>query len=135
MYLRRIFVIERMTKTEKLYLPKDVFYETIWIIRGYDRRKQRLKDIIDEQPDPRQPHVKGGMPDSPVHSKASRRERDRDIVAAVDKALQQIPKEYRKGVWDKVVHQKKYPDDADPSTYSRYRSMFIIQTAINLGYI
>lgn len=126
---------ERMTKMEKQYLPRDVFYETVWIIRGYDRRKKRLEDIVDEQPDPRQPHVKGGMPGSPVHTKASKRERDRDIVAAVDKALQQVPKEYRKGVWNKVAYQERYPDDADPSTYSRYKSVFIIQTAINLGYI
>lgn len=119
---------EYQTKREKI-LPKDVWQVTLHTIRGYYRRKENLEDITDEQPDPRQPHVKGGVPGSPTEAKAVKREKDRDIVAAIDKALREIPKEYQHGVWQKVMYNAPYPDDAATKTYSRYKAEFIIRAA------
>ena len=123
---------EYQTEKEKI-LPKDVWLTTLATIRGYYRRKENLRDVVDEQPDPRQPHAKGGTPASPTESKAMKRERDRDIVSAIDKALDTIPKEYRHGVWQKVMYNAPYPDDAAPKTYSNYKAEFVIRAAKFLG--
>lgn len=125
---------EYQTQKEKV-LPSDIWKITISYIRGYYRRLENLRDMIDEQPDPRQPHVQGGVKGSPTETKAQRRERDRAVVAAIDQALETIPEEYRHGVWQKVMYNNPYPDDAAISTYSRYKSAFIIKTAQNLGLV
>lgn len=123
---------EYQTKKEKV-LPKDVWQTTLATIRGYYRRKENLRDIVDEQPDPRQPHAKGGMPGAPTEAKTMKREHDRDIVAAIDKALDSIPKEYRHGVWQKVMYNAPYPNDAAQKTYTNYKAEFVIRAAKFLG--
>lgn len=125
---------EYQTKREKI-LPKDVYMTTLHIIRGYYRRKENLQDMLDESPDPDKAKAKGGTPGSPTETKAVRREKDRDVVAAIDKALDAIPKEYRHGVWQKVMYNAPYPDDAHISTYSRYKADFVIMAAYNLGLV
>ena len=124
---------EYQTLKEKKILPKDIYMQTIWRIRGYYRMKENLQDSLDEQPDPRQPHVSGGVKGSPTETKAMKRENDRDMVAAIDKALATIPKEYRHGVWQKVMYNAPYPEDAATKTYSGYKTEFIIRAAKYLG--
>lgn len=116
------------TKREKA-IENDIWKITLATIRGYYRRKENLQDAIDEQPDPRQPHVKGGEKGSQTEAKAMKRERDRDVVAAIDRALESIPEEYRHGVWQKVMYNSPYPDDAAPNTYTRYKAEFVIRAS------
>ena len=123
---------EYQTKREKI-LPKDVYMTTLHIIRGYYRRKENLQDMLDESPDPDKAKAKGGTPGSPTETKAVRREKDRDVVAAIDKALDAIPKEYRHGVWQKVMYNAPYPEDAAPKTYTNYKAEFVIRAAKYLG--
>lgn len=123
---------EYQTLKEKV-LPKDVYMTTLHMIRGYYRRKENLRDAIDASPSPDQPHVSGGMPGSPTESKAMKRERDRDVVAAIDKALDAVPAEYRHGVWQKVMYNAPYPDDANVKTYSKYKSEFVVLAAYYMG--
>ena len=121
------------TKKERRVLPKDVYMRVIWTIRGYYRMKEDLDAAIDEQPDPDQPRVQGGTPGSQTEAKAMKREHDRDMVAAIDKALEQIPKEYRHGVWQKVMYNAPYPDDAALKTYSGYKTEFVLRAANYMG--
>lgn len=60
------------------------------------------------------------------------RENDCD---AVDKALQAIPQEYRKGVWENASQQIPFPIDAGEATYKRWRCRFIYNVAKNFGEI
>ena len=115
--------------------PHAVYMKTIYQIRDYYRLKENLEDIIDEHPDPRQPHVSGTRKGSVVEAKAKRREKDKAIVDGIDKALQTLPKEYRHGVWQAVMYNSSYPDDAARRTYSRHKARFIIMVARNLGFI
>lgn len=125
---------EYQTSKEKV-LPKDIYMTTLHYIRGYYRRKENLQDKVDASPDPRQPHIKGGTKGSPTETKAMQREKDRDIVAAIDRALETIPEEYRRGVWQKVMYNAPYPDDAAVSTYSNYKADFVIRAARYLGLV
>lgn len=119
----------------KYILPGTLYMKTIYQIRDYYRLKERLDDIAQEQPDPRQPHVSGGRKGSATEMKAIRREHDRNAVRAIEKARDLIPKEYRQGVWDSVLYREPYPSDAARKTYSEYKSKFVYKVAEYLGWI
>ena len=126
---------EYQPKHTRDILPRAVYMKTIYQIRDYYRLKENLRDVVDEQPDPRQPHTAGLAKGSVVETKAIRREKDRDIISGIDEALHTIPQEYQHGVWQAVMYNAPYPKDADPSTYTRHKSRFIIMVARNLGFI
>ena len=111
-------------------IPHDVWMQTLAIIRGYYRRLENLNNAMDET---NVPDVPGGSGvGSVVESKAAKRERDRDVVAAIDKAIYAIPEEYRVGVWRKVMFNERYPRDADLKTYSRHKADFVLRVALYL---
>ena len=60
----------------KYILPREVYHQTIWIIRDYYRLKEEAEAILHESPGPSdgQPHGMNGISD-PNASKAIRRER------------------------------------------------------------
>ena len=126
---------EYQTRHSKNILPRAVYMKTIYQIRDYHRLKENLSDIMDEQPAPRQPQVSISNKGSLVETKAIKRERDMDIVTGIDKAIETIPEEYRHGVWQAVMYNSPYPEDAALSTYSKYKAEFIIRVAMNLGFI
>lgn len=126
---------EYQTKHSKNILPRAVYMKTVYQIRDYHRLKENLQDTLDEQPAPRQPSVSGTKKGSVVETKAIKRERDYDIVKGIDEAIETIPEEYRHGVWQAVMYNSPYPEDAALSTYSRYKAEFIVMVAYNLGFI
>ena len=54
------------------------------------------------------------------------------LRSAVRCALETIPEEYRKGVYDNLTDGKAFPLDASEVTYRRYRSRFIRAVAEQL---
>ena len=64
--------------------------------------------------------------------KAIRRETMLSTVRVIEKKKQMIPKEYRDGVWNNILFGTAYPDDADRSTYGRYKSKFVYSVARGL---
>ena len=126
---------EYQTKHSKNILPRAVYMKTVYQIRDYHRLKENLQDTLAEQPAPRQPRVSGTKKGSVVETKAIKRERDYDIVKGIDEAIETIPEEYRHGVWQAVMYNSPYPEDAALSTYSRYKAEFIVMVAYNLGFI
>lgn len=123
------------TNRSKSILPNAVYRKTIWQIRDYNRLKENLKDRLEESKGSQEVGGKTNRPSSPVETKAIKRERDRDIVSAIDRALETIPQEYRTGVWQSVMYNAPYPSDAAVKTYSRYKEDFVIMAAINLKFI
>ena len=126
---------EYQPKKSKTILPRAVYMMTIYQIRDYYRLKEKLQDTIDGRPDPWQVRASGYRKGSSVEIKAIRRERDRNVVTGIDKALESIPEEYRSGVWWSVQENRRFPDDAAREKYSRYKSKFILMTAVNVGFI
>lgn len=124
---------QRMKQT-KYILPRTVYHQTIWRIRDYYRLKERADDVIQGSVD------NDGMPrskdpGSPVMRAVMQRERLIEEISHIDKALTEIPKEYRKGVWDNIQFGSPYPMYADRSTYGRYKSKFIFLVAEGMGLI
>ena len=126
---------EYQRKRGKYILPGTVYMKTIYQIRDYYRLKEKIQDTIDESPDPHQPHVSGSKKGSPTESKAFKIYDDDTIVTAIETAKEEIPEEYRDGVWASVMFNEPYPPDADRTTYGRHKSRFVFTVAAYLGWV
>lgn len=112
-------------KPRAVKLPYDEYMISLWYIRGYNRRKEEERAILDESAAP-----SDGMPRStdisdPVEDKALKRIRLREQNEIVDRALMDIPPEYRRAIWENVVYRKPYPQTANKNTFSLWRVRFI----------
>lgn len=115
-------------------LPHNLYMRALYMIRDYDRIKADRQEIYYASA------VGDGMPrgnaiTSVTENKAVRLARLGEECDAVEKALNHIPPEYRKGVFDNICYGAAYPITADYSTYSRWRQRFIYWVAANLGQI
>lgn len=70
-----------------------------------------------------------------VGNTAAKRERFLAYISEIDYALNQIPEEYRAGVWNNIQKYTPYPRDAARATYGRYKSQFIYIVADRFGLI
>lgn len=112
-------------KNNPYKLPHNLYMRMLYTVRDYERIKAEREEIMHGEYYGRNPTESRGI-------------RLASMVAscdAVDKALQEIPKEYRNGVWCNVCYQKPYPIDAGEATYARYRGKFLYMVAKNLGEI
>lgn len=121
-------------KNNRYVLPTAVWNKTIWQIRDYYRLKEARNDIIYQRgSDDGTPH--GSGTGDPTFQKAEKLSRVTDVVKAIEDALEQIPQEYRKGVWDNVQFRSPYPDDAARRTYGRMKARFVFLVARRLDYV
>ena len=120
-------------KNNPYRLPHELYMRVLYLVRDYARIKAARADILFGTPDRGGPPVRGHG--SPTENKALRLYALGNECDAVDKALASIPKEYRKGVWENIVHSAPYPYDADKETYGRWRRRFLYQVAQNLHLI
>lgn len=119
----------------KYLLPYEVYHQTLWTIRDYDRMKAEAEAILEESPPPPDGQPKGTKTGDEVFSKAMRREEYVRKTRAIEAALEVVPEEYRLGVWRNVTEWKRYPLDADRTTYGRWKSRFIFEAANRLGIV
>ncbi|MBQ0005103.1 MAG: hypothetical protein KBS68_04485 [Clostridiales bacterium] len=122
-------------KNNKYLLPGAVYHTALWIIRDYDRMVEEANDVLLESPSP-----SDGMPRSSklvdeVAGKAERRAGYARKIIAIEKALDRIPDEYQRGVWENITKRKAFPKDASRSTYSRNKSKLVYHVAKNLELI
>lgn len=121
-------------KTGKYVLPGMLYMKTIYQIRDYHRLKEKIRDTIDASGKPGEVRVSGGKKNSVTESKALQIYNDGIIVDAIEKARDEIPEEYRQGVWNSVMYREPYPLDAARETYSRHKSRFVYMVARYLGW-
>lgn len=97
-------------------LPHDVYMQTLWFIRGYDRRRTEAEAILFRSSD------------------EDRRKKLLSENKIIDKALEVVPEEYRAAILSNVCYRIPYPlCVADRTTYSRWRVRFITEVAEGLG--
>lgn len=124
-------------KKNKYILPTTVYNKTIWTIRDYYRLKERAEDyltISSIQNDKEKVSPTNKIEDM-VANAAIKREEFINIVNVIDKSIKIIPMEYQKGIWNNIIAQRPYPQNANRSTYGRYKSKFIFKVAEKLRYI
>ena len=121
-------------KNNPYHLPGSLYKRVLFTVRDYDRMKIEVEDLILLSPDP-EGGPKGNGPGDPTANAAMRIDSIQNQIRAIELALRGIPAEYRKGVFDSVRYRRRYPIDADRSTYARYKNRFIWFVAKNLGLI
>ncbi len=127
--------IYQRQKNNKYLLPSAVYNKTIWQIRDYYRLKEARDDIIYQKGSKYSGMPRASGTGDPTFQKAEKLAKVKDIVKVIEDALEMIPPEYRKGVWDSVQFRSPYPLDADRSTYGRLKSRFVYTVAKHLDYI
>lgn len=106
--------IYQRQRKNKYILPTAVYNHTIWQIRDYRRLKEALVIL---------------PPDDEAVDGIKR------ITDVIEAGINEVPAEYRRGVWDSIQERKRFPLDADRSTYGRYKAMFVRYVAERLNYV
>lgn len=121
-------------KNNPWHLPKHLYKQTLCLIRDYNRLKEDYEEAILES-HTAEGGVGGGAPGDPTGALALRIENMHDRLKAVEKAKKEIPEEYQAGVWQNIIYDARYPDDADRRTYGRWKARFVYHVARNMGWI
>lgn len=90
-------------KDKDYILNRNVYMQTIWCIRDYDRLRE--------------------MDDITARYRAS----------CIDKALDTVPREYREGLMDNIMSHSRYEEFAHENTWKMWKQRFIFHAANNLG--
>ena len=122
-------------KNNKYLLPKSLYIATLAFIRDHERKLEEYEMIVQETKRRSDGMPRGSGKSSPTERDGIRMAELKDSIDAVERALADIPEEYRKGIWENIVRAKRYPDDADRSTYARHKQKFIFSVAANLFWI
>ena len=122
-------------KNNPYRLPRNLYMQTLYLIRDYDRLKRTYDDILYSSPDPRDGMPSSGEINDGTAEKATTRAAIAQKCEAIEQAKLQIPEEYRKAVMDNIRYQVPYPDYAAYSTWKRWRQRFIYFVAKNLNWV
>lgn len=120
-------------KNNPYRLPDVLYRRTLATIRDYDRMKREINYAILASPGVDGP--RGSGIGDPTARAAERIERMQSDVRAIERALEKIPPEYRKGVFNSVRYYRSFPVDADRTTYARHKQKFVYFVAENLGWM
>ena len=122
-------------KDTKYILPTPVYHQMLWQIRDYYRLKEMADAILDERPGMSDGMPHGSPSPDGVFNKVVKHMELTRITEMIDKELADIPKEYQRGVWNNILYRTAFPQDADRSTYARYKSRMIYRLAAQQGLI
>lgn len=114
-------------KNNPYKLPHNLYMRMLYLVRDYERIRSEREDILAASPAP------DGIPHSgisnPTEQKAIKLALLGNECEAVEKAIETIPKEYRKGVLRNIRNKEPYPITASESTYRRYKYKLTYMTA------
>lgn len=122
-------------KNNKWILPKNLYRQTLYAIRDYDRLKEEYEYIIQGRAIELDGLPHGSQMGDPTAETAAKIEKIHDRIKAIETAKKVIPEEYVKGVWQNILYDAPFPLDAGRATYSRYKSQFVFEAAKQLTLI
>ena len=99
------------TRNNPYLLPHHLYMRTLYIIRDYERLKQKSEE-----------HEKGELKDIVCHRAAAE-------TKAIENALLCVPSFYRNGVFENITDGAKYPTGADERTFRRYKQRYVYHVA------
>ena len=113
------------------YLEKNVYYQTVWFIRGHEDRKAKYESLFFPSggDGPR-----GSDISDPTGTMALNRGGLELDIAAVAEALDRIPHAYQSGIYLSITERKRFPDYAGTKTWKHWKRRFIYYVAVNKGW-
>ena len=118
-------------------LPNNLWKQTISMIRDYNRLTAEYIDRLGEgmSPGSEEPGGKTNRTGDPTGMKAIKLSSIAERIRAVDKAKLIVPYEYMDGIWNHILYRRRFPYDADRSTYTRWQQRFVFEVARNMHWI
>lgn len=117
------------------WIDRVTYNRIVWAIRDYYNLKERYQAILDESSSGTGGGSRSSLTSDNTGAKAVKLVDISKQLDAIEKAQQSIPDEYMQGVWNSLVYRKPYPLDADRTTYSRWKRIYIIDVGKRLGYL
>lgn len=118
-------------KNNPYKLPHNLYMRMLYLVRDYERIKSERSDILHSSPaHDGQLHTGLGNPTEIKGIKLAMLDNE---CSAVEKALKDIPEEYRKGIMDNICYGAPYPYTAHRNTYSYWRMRLLNAIAKNLN--
>lgn len=132
--------MRHQSKNNPYWLPKDVYMQTLWFIRGYDRRAGEAARDPFSSPPPPDGQPRGSGTGDPTATLAVTLADSQVCNRVVDEALEELPEEYRDAVRDNVLYFAPWPKVNGvlvhgKNTYSKYRHVFLFTVARKIGLI
>lgn len=122
---------ERIEKSFRL--PRCEYMEATWFIRGYRRALDDYEAILEASAAPADGQPHGSGPSDPTFLKASKLVAVSAKIRPVEKALERVPAEYRRGILRGIIERERYPDYAHPNTWALWRHRFVYWVAVEAG--
>lgn len=121
---------------KKSGLPRDVYNSVLWLVRGYERKKDELDALITQS---KSEEPRGAGRSDPTVQAAIRREKLRDDVQSVEGALMIVPEEYRSIVYENIRDTRPFrtfpaADYAHYQTWKHWRRQFMVEVARRKGW-
>ena len=116
-------------------IPDTLCRQVVWLIKDYDRLKQEYDNAIWDSPDPPDGQPRGSNNGDPTSREAIKRAEIFKKLQAVERSILEIPECYREGVWNNMIYKIPYPNNADRTTYWRYKARFIRGVAEKMFWI
>lgn len=121
-------------KNNTYYLPNTLYRRILSIVRDYDRRCAERETVLYGTGNFEEGMPRCSEPGHPVERAAIKLTQIEQEIIAVDRALDQIPSEYARYIFDNVRYGQPYPlDYAARNTWSRWRSRFLYFVAKNMN--
>lgn len=135
-----IRVRDYQPKNNPYWLPRDIYMQTIWFIRGYDRRAGEVARDPFSSPPPPDGQPKGTKTGNPTATLAVILADAQLSNRIVDEALSELPEEYRDAIRDNVLFGAPWPringvPMHSKTTYSKYKHLFLFKVAKKLNLI
>ena len=122
----------QVKRSNPFWLPKAVYYQALYAVRDYDRLCGEYQDILYSSAPSADGQPRGTKIGNPTDQKAERLIEVSEKLDAIERALEHVPEEYRKGVFDNVRKNSAYPYIAGRETWGRHRRRFLYHVAKNL---
>lgn len=105
------------------------------IVRDYDRMKDEYAAILDKSANPPDGQPRGDNRIDTTSEKGMRCAELSKKLEAIEQARYAVQDEYRQGVWDNALYGLPYPEDADQTTYTKHKRLFMRAVAKKLHWL
>ncbi len=117
----------QIKKNNPCKLPHNLYMQMLYLVRDYDRMKAERLEILHSTP----LHDGSGHSSisSPTENKAIRLAELDTICKKIQSAFEEIPEEYRAGIFNNICYSVPYPYTAHRNTYAYWRAKLLYSLA------